>query len=744
MTFSTSDRIYNLLPTHYRSDDRHQGQPLRALLAIIETELNALEGNLVALYDNWFIETCEDWVVPYIADLLGVSGLDDVKSNIVTQRARVANTLNYRRRKGITFTIENAIQEMTNWYARVVACSELLSFEQNVKHVLPRRGRTLDLREGLALSELGGPFDSIAHSIDVRRISGGDRASQQIRRGIYNLSNVAIFIWRLRSYPAAYTVRDLSQAHNAGPIAAAYTFDPLGNDTTLFNLPEPRSELNEPMGKRNLPIPLTIALLAADLNAFQKDYPDPATAPANSAFYGPQRGLSIVKDDIRIHPSAVISRSLDWRAQGWVVPDLGEAQVAIDVERGHMLFAEAPLRSLAISYNYGFSGDFAGGPYDRIDTLAIPGQSDWRFTVSSSGDSLEAAIRSWNEQLEQPHPIPTGIIEIVDSDCYTLPANTRIVLPANGWLVIQAANTCCPSIAGSVIAEGRTTPLSSDDSRSLTLNGLRIDGQVILHHDLTLNLIHSTLVPRPARNSVAWENEQAATEDPIDLRVRIDRSIVGPLRLPATAEDLAIRDSIVDASQSDFQPAIASADLTPQALNPPYGPPITLEGVTVLGARAARPSEPGACGNAQSVLGGDIAVYVSECRQARDCIFDGLVSVQRQQIGSMSFSYVPPGSATPRRLNCQPDLALGDDSDAVNRALVIARIKPLFVSTRYGEASYAQLSQHCPSEISRGSQDGSEMGMFCVLNPTKREGNLSAALREYLVAGLEPGTFYIT
>src|SRR5687768_2063873 len=102
---SASDRLYNLLPTHYRRNDEAEGQPLRALLAIMESQLDALEGNMLALYNNWFIETCEDWVVPYIADMLAVEGLSDVTSNITGQRSRVANTISYRRRKGITATL---------------------------------------------------------------------------------------------------------------------------------------------------------------------------------------------------------------------------------------------------------------------------------------------------------------------------------------------------------------------------------------------------------------------------------------------------------------------------------------------------------------------------------------------------------------------------------------------------------------------------------------------------------------
>src|SRR6266700_3778775 len=67
------DRLYNLLPVVYRQKDTELGEPLRALLQVIAEQVNIVEDDIAQLYDNWFIETCQDWVVPYIADLIGYS-----------------------------------------------------------------------------------------------------------------------------------------------------------------------------------------------------------------------------------------------------------------------------------------------------------------------------------------------------------------------------------------------------------------------------------------------------------------------------------------------------------------------------------------------------------------------------------------------------------------------------------------------------------------------------------------------
>src|SRR3712207_8093760 len=94
----------NLLPAIHRIQDLAEGEPLRALLAVIESEFRKLEADVAGLYDNWFIETCEEWLVPYIGDLLSVRGRHAIGERAARtapgRRADGANTLAYRRTKG--------------------------------------------------------------------------------------------------------------------------------------------------------------------------------------------------------------------------------------------------------------------------------------------------------------------------------------------------------------------------------------------------------------------------------------------------------------------------------------------------------------------------------------------------------------------------------------------------------------------------------------------------------------------
>ncbi len=47
------------------------GYFLKSILEVIAEQVTIIENNIDNLYDNWFIETCDDWVIPYIGDLFG-------------------------------------------------------------------------------------------------------------------------------------------------------------------------------------------------------------------------------------------------------------------------------------------------------------------------------------------------------------------------------------------------------------------------------------------------------------------------------------------------------------------------------------------------------------------------------------------------------------------------------------------------------------------------------------------------
>jgi hypothetical protein len=83
-------------------------------------------------------------------------------------------------------------------------------------------------------------------------------------------------------------------------------------------------------------------------------------------------------------------------------------------------------------------------------------------------------------------------------------------------------------------------------------------------------------------------------------------------------------------------------------------------------------------------------------------ILYGATLVDNQQDGCLRFSAWVKGNPIPTRWSAR-FLAL---TKASARAAT-----PLFVSTRFGDPHYAQLSQSAPA-IRAGASDGSEMGAF--------------------------------
>src|SRR5258708_7562181 len=89
------DRLYQLIPAIYRIRDSDLGEPLRALLQVIATQVNLVEDNIQQLYENWFIETCEDWVVPYIGDLVDYQIVHEAgePGDVTTAESRARNKI---------------------------------------------------------------------------------------------------------------------------------------------------------------------------------------------------------------------------------------------------------------------------------------------------------------------------------------------------------------------------------------------------------------------------------------------------------------------------------------------------------------------------------------------------------------------------------------------------------------------------------------------------------------------------
>ena len=65
------------------------------------------------LWEDQSVETCDSWVIPYIADLLATNLVPSMDAR--GQRLDVANTIYYRRRKGTVALLEQLAADVTGY-----------------------------------------------------------------------------------------------------------------------------------------------------------------------------------------------------------------------------------------------------------------------------------------------------------------------------------------------------------------------------------------------------------------------------------------------------------------------------------------------------------------------------------------------------------------------------------------------------------------------------------------------------
>ncbi|SFE86130.1 hypothetical protein [Nitrosomonas sp. Nm166] len=766
-----NDRLYELLPTIYRIRDAEQGEPLRAVLQVISEQVNLVEKDIAQLYENWFIETCEDWVVPYIGELIGYQPVHEAgepgdirteqgraRNKILIPRREVANTIRYRRRKGTLALLELLANDIAGWPARAVEYYKLLGWTQALNHLHLERGRTVDLRNNHQLELLDSPFDQLAHTVDVRRIN-----SQQ-RVGRHNIPSIGVFVWRLKSYPVtqaqAYCVED--EGHHC------YTFSALGNDAPLFVKPEPEIDPTHIADEFNLPVPMRRSVLAEHTGHLYGE---------NNSFYiwiGVKRGRS---DDAELKPLPykVIPADLS----GWQYLPHRDT-VAIDPVLGRIAFSpqQAPKNGVWVSYRHGFSADMGGGEYDR----QLPQSASAKvFHVNQQNGPIKTisdAIKQW-EAMKPAH----AIIEIDDSRVYVEPIQIEFA-DGHKSLQLRAANGKRPVIR--LLDWQHNQPdalvIAGNAGECFTLDGVMVTGRGIqLNGELKqVTIRHSTLVP-------GWSLDcdcqpQCPVESSLEIFSRrvcvvIEHSILGSIQisptLPESNEELASYTDLSEGGEEQIH-AVESEVQRAECEGEDAEREIRLDPIRLCISDSivdATDPEQEAIGGSgcpvgyailtmvRSTVFGRVQVHTIELGE--NSIFEGRITVARRQYGCMRFSYITAGSRTPSRYMCQPDLAESAIEQSLRKqaerngsqppptseieaakSCERIRVKPQFNSIRYGTPAYCQLALKCAHEIKRGADDESEMGVFHDLFHAQREANLRTRLDEYIPAGSDASIIF--
>jgi len=716
----SADQLYALLPAIYRTRDAENGSPLQALLSVLAGQGAILEENIQQLYDDEFIETCAPWVIPYIGELIGSNPIYEISGAVSGRRAEVANTIGYRRRKGTVLALEQVAMDVSGRRAAAVEFFKRLITTESMRHVRTHHASTVDLRHGGQLERRDTAFDTLNRTVDVRRIAPRIRAVSDPDPtpldvnlhggGRFSIPDIGIYLWRWKPF-------GVTGAPAFRVDGRRYKFSPLGQDIPLFNALAPRDSFSRLTGRLDVSQPITRRELYRDLEQF----------------YGPDKSVEILLDGAPVAASQICCQNLSGDAQGsWGCTPSGK--IGVDPELGRFQFAPGfPVpEEIEVNYYYGFPAEIGGGPYDRTPNLSALDPNQFNFVaVVGSGDvpTLETAIAAWN----QLPPGSEGLIilpgfSILDVD---LTGPAAIQLPAQSQLWILSAQVhpggendftyedSCVTLRGNIEVQGIAASVTESGevppAGQLSLSGIWIAGSMtVLGGPATVQLMDCTLVPGIALNgdgTAVHPGRPSLTVSTGEVSLALMRSITGPIA--ASVEGTTrICSSIVDGG-SRCAVAYAAEDLAGE------GADLHIEDSTVIGKVHVHLLE----------LASN-TIFLA--RLARHDSWPAALWCSRQQAGCVRFCFLPAKAITPSQYRCLPP-------DSTQEDLFL----PKFVTLQYGHPSYGLLSGDNPMAVWTGADNGSQMGVYYLLQETEAVRNVQLRAPEFLPFGLEDGIFLV-
>jgi hypothetical protein len=554
-----ADKLWNLLPAVYRALDTDQfnaNGPLRELVNRIGATAAPLRRSIDRLWEDQSIETCDDWVIPYIAALLDtrlVLGLD-----ARGQRLDVANTIDYRLRKGTLGVLEKIASDITSWDTKAVEFFRRLG---RTRHGLdppvgPVSGKTTDtgrlqLAEGLVGALTGTPIGGFAN---LRNVNGAGRsrspfdefyhtADTRPGQGVFGwqaIPHLGIFVWRLLSL----SVGRVTPVPVRG-CPGWYCFDPTGRDIPLFAAQRSADQFGDAWVSPNegqLPEPISQALLNADIAAGANGI---GLYDAVLAVYALSGGSS---------PDAIL------------VP--AGPGLLLRPERGRFaITASPPHVDPVATYCYGFPSLIGAGPYDRRgQAVAVPTPAP-PLGLSGGGNRLASSIPN------------CGTVTLGDSLTYAGAADFSVA----GALTLRSANNQRPLVR---LDEKHPWVITGQTpSACLVLDGMFMSGQDIVLTGTfdTVTLTCSTFDPGTAATPGPLADPSSSPPTPLfqlsadgrDLwptrlwiegtvgTLTIDRCVLGPIRTSGggSVETLAISNSTLQAIRTSELGAIMPGDV---------------------------------------------------------------------------------------------------------------------------------------------------------------------------------------
>jgi hypothetical protein len=744
------EKFWELVPSVYRHEDGLASNPgvLEAIVKVMAQQAAILRRSQDQLWDDQFIERCSEAAIPYIGDLVATRMLSAL--NLRGRRIDVAKTIYYRRRKGTPRILEELIFDISGWSGKMKEqFLQLLRTRHGLDpfpELLKGRysgtlpGGVADLRNPRIAEIAYGPFEEYFHTPEMRQHHG--------LLGRYNIPKLAFYLYRLKVYDAL-DVDPFMMADRKN-----FSFDPSGRRIQLFSKRMPLNdwdEWREPF-EWELSAPIPCRLLGhAEYQVTEKTVLDMLADPVNpisaaeagrlrkiaglhfkneASFYRfllpvflpptptdagflaklhllyalallNDCGKSALLPDANTRaeqpfdensvlvrsgqPPINIICSQDILAANLEIVPAVDRKLAIDAENGRFLLKDAlPTNDeVIVSYHYGFSDDIGAGFYERQWLLeSVP------LKHIQNGGAIAAASIAVNDvsQIDDSKTY-TSIADLIGITSMTFQAaNERrpYIRLANDWSLTALA----AGIDNSLVLDGLWLGVKAGESASILING---NYKCVTIRNCTID---------PGNNGIKDINNNDLL--PVDIIVTgvvqnlcIESSILGPIRTQGTGivEYLSIVDSIVQSTD----PAVAAIVMTEGNLY--------LERVTVFGS---------------------IDIH---WLYATEAIITGDVDTTDTQHGCFRFSAAsknkPSNPLEPNRLP-HPYESFLFEKDSHH----------WFTSRQFGHPGFAQLSETCPEYLTRGAENGSEMGVFSAsLNPIKMDG-LRSKIEEYMPFGL--------
>ncbi len=717
-----TEKLWSLIPEVYRYEDAVANPPgaLRALVITWARQAASLRRSQDRLWEDFFIELCSQWAIPYIGDLLGTRLISAL--NPRGQRIDVAKTIYYRQSAGTLRVLEELIADITGWEGIVTEGWKRLARSPHNLDLPPKiTGRltgtpsagTAEIRRADSAHLTDSPFDEFYRTPDMRRDS------------VYGIPKITFNVYRL----SAVEVRGIEPRAHAAPTGSAFTIDPSGRDVPLFarrTRPEMDANWRSAL-EYELPAPIPCRLLGDAVYIIPQDTPDGLIAEVGLTAAAADDLRTLVgfpfkrESDVRtrlemlsnaieltsagVYPlilrdalqaacgkAALLPGSIRVVVDGAELPrhEIAAANLEgweafplhkralIDPERGRLLIYDPVPEIVRVDVHVGSYMAFGAGGFTRTFTLEPDAQI-------SGGGAL-------------PTIQPDEVTRIDDSLNYNSPPDVIGITNAT----IAAADQQRPYIAlngdwtlTGEPASGTTNPTDG----VLTLDGLWIGAaggarRVVLAGDYEqVTLRHCTLDPGGVdADGNAIPAVTLEVTGFVELLI-IDRCVLGAVRVDTLAgggsvEAILIRESVIQ-----------SRDMSVPALRTNSGM-IDMAGVTVMG-------------------GVDVLRLY-----ATDCLIAGAVDVTDTQEGCFRFSAAATGSRLPRPF----------ESVEMEAGLQ----KSLFRADEYGQPDYAMLSDSTPASIARGGENGAEMGVFQRVGAPFKLDGLNAKVSEFMPFGLIP------